>query len=474
MRKNSKIRFAALAVACALIVTALPAALADDGNIVAFDGEGIVDTTETEYLAIAAGHPGDSISIYVPVENVGESTATDMTCEIPVSGNPDEFPFVNDSETDTSFTAKAYQKVDSSTSTLESWGGDELLDGEHAYFKLDITILASATSGYKTLTFNVNYTYDGASCTDTVEVTLYVRPVESSSSSGSSSYKSKPKVIVESYEFTSDTIYAGDTVTLRLVIANTSWREAITNLTLELSDESGAVMPAPGGSSTIYIGTIAKEQVYVFSVDLQIAPDAEAKSQLLTITMDYEGTKNKQEFEQTASINVPVTQHARVRINDPVVYDDPWVGSSVSIGVTLYNLGKSPLYNCLVDLEDNDNLTLEESYFGGNVAAGGTMRADLTVTPLTAGEVTGNLLVTYEDAYGNQTEELLPLDLFVNDSATAVSYVSGSNAAYTEDEAQSGGATWYWWVLGGAAVTAGLIALGVHSRKKRERELEDL
>jgi len=127
-----------------------------------------------------------------------------------------------------------------------------------------------------------------------------------------------------------------------------------------------------------------------------------------------------------------------------------------------------------VDLEDNDNLTLEESYFGGNVAAGGTMRADLTVTPLTAGEVTGNLLVTYEDAYGNQTEELLPLDLFVNDSATAVSYVSGSNAAYTEDEAQSGGATWYWWVLGGAAVTAGLIALGVHSRKKRERELEDL
>ena len=71
MRKNSKTRFAALAMAFALIVTALPAAaLAGDGNVIAFDGTGIVDTTETEYLAIAAGHPGDSISIYVPVKNV--------------------------------------------------------------------------------------------------------------------------------------------------------------------------------------------------------------------------------------------------------------------------------------------------------------------------------------------------------------------------------------------------------------------
>lgn len=466
-------------MAFALIVTALPAAaLAGDGNVIAFDGTGIVDTTETEYLAIAAGHPGDSISIYVPVKNVGGSTATDMTCEIPVSGNPDTFPFVNDNETTVSFTANPYQKVDSSTSKLKKWSGDELFDGEHAYFKLDITILPDATSGYKTLTFNVNYSYGGASCTDTVEVTLYVRPVEASTGSSGSSYKSKPKVIIESYEFTSDTIYAGDTVTLRLVVANTSSREAITNLTLDLSDESGAVMPAPGGSSSIYIGTIDKQSVYAFSIDLQISPDAESKSHLLTMTLAYEGTKNRQEFEETASLNVPVTQHARVRINDPVVYDDPWIGSSVSVGVTLYNLGKSPLYNCLVDLEDNENLTLEESYFGGNVAAGGTMRADLTVTPLVGGEVTGNLRVTYEDVYGNQTEQLLPLDLMVNDDATVVSYASGSNAMYVdEDSAQmqaGGGVAWYWWVLGAAVVIAGLVVLGIRAKKKRERELEDL
>jgi hypothetical protein len=399
-----------------------------------------------------------------------------MTCEIPVSGNPDAFPFVNENETTVSFTANPYRKVDSTDSTLKKWNGDELLDGEHAYFKLDITILSGATSGYKTLTFNVNYTYNGAACTDTVEVTMYVRPIEASTGSGGSSYRSKPKVIVESYEFISDTIYAGDTVTLRLVVANTSTREAITNLTLDLSDESGSVIPAPGGSSSIYIGTIDKKSVYAFSIDLQISPDAAAKSHLLTIKLAYEGTKNKQEFEETASVNVPITQHARVRINDPVIYDDPWVGSSVSVGITLYNLGKSPLYNCLVDLEDNDNLTLEESYFGGNVAAGGTMRADLTVTPLVGGEVTGNLRVTYEDVYGNQTEELLPINLFVNEDASPISYASGSNAMYVEEEPVTvgNGIAWYWWVLCAAVIIAGLIVLGVRAKKKRERELEDL
>ena len=121
------------------------------------------------------------------------------------------------------------------------------------------------------------------------------------------------------------------------------------------------------------VGTIDKEDAYVLSVKLQVAPDAEAKPQLLAIKLSYEGTKNRSDFEETASVSIPVQQKARVRINDPVVYDDPWVGSNVSVGLTLYNLGKSTLYNCMVDVV-GDGVTLEESYFGGNIAAGGTMR----------------------------------------------------------------------------------------------------
>jgi hypothetical protein len=93
------------------------------------------------------------------------------------------------------------------------------------------------------------------------------------------------------------------------------------------------VIPAPGGSSSIFLGTIDKNGARALTIDLQIAPDAEAKSQVLAVTLSYEGTKNRADLEEKASVNVPILQKARVRINDPVVYDDPWVGSNVSVGI---------------------------------------------------------------------------------------------------------------------------------------------
>ncbi len=475
MRKQNRIRFTAAALAAALALTLLPAfALADDGNISLYDGKENVNTAESDYLSTPAGHPGDTISIYIPIKNVGSGTATDVSCEIAVSGNPDSFPFVNENESTTAFTANAYKRADT-TDGLVSWKGDTLSSGEHAYFKLDVTLLSSATSGYKTLVFTVNYSYDGADCTDTVDVTLYVRPVESTSSSSSgTTYKSKPKVIVESYEFVQDAIYAGDTVQLRIAVANTSKREAVTDLQLDFTDESGAVMPAPGGSNSIFIGDIAKGDIYAFTIDLVIAPDAEAKTHLLAITLSYEGTKNRQEFEETASVSVPIQQKTRVRINDPVVYDDAWVNSSLSVGLTVFNMGKSPLYNCIVDIE-GDDMTLEEAYFGGNVASGGTMRADLSLTPLLGGEVTVNIRVTYEDVYGNQTEQLVPLTMYVNDDSSVEMIATDSDALTSADASVSGGGiAWYWWALLAAALITGAIILGIKARKKRERSLEDL
>jgi len=355
-----------------------------------------------------------------------------------------------------------------------------LAQGERAYFKLSYKISASTPTGGYTLPFTVSYSDGSNSLTDTVNVYVYVNEKTSSSSSGGSSYKSKPKVILESYSFVEDTIYAGDTITLRLVVSNTSEREAITNLQLDYSNDAGAILPAPGGSSSIFIGTIDKSDAYAFSIRLQIAPDAEAKSQLLTVKLSYEGTRNRQEFEETASVSVPVQQKARVRINDPVVYDDPWVGGTVSVGLTLYNLGKSPLYNCLVDLEDTPNMTLEEAYFGGNVASGGTMRADLSITPLVGGEVTGNIRVTYEDVYGNQTEQLLPITMLVNEdtgNGGANIYVSGSNAVIPAeipvDAPASSGLAWYWIALIVCAVIGAAAIIIVRVKKKRERSLED-
>lgn len=487
MRNSNKMKLFAIMVALSLLLTALPiySALADGespsptptsaptptpvptpepgaGHLELYTG--VTDSEEQSLLQVYSQRAGEKITFYVPIFNRDLTSATDLQCSL-FSATPSN-PFSD------TLTCKRYKTWNSTTSAFEDWSSGDLAIGDRAYFEVSGTLLATAPVGTYTLNFTV--TYSGG-LKDNIPVTIVVREAssDSGSSSSGSSYKSKPKVIVESYSFSEDTIYAGDIVTLRLVVANTSKREAITNLQLDFSNEAGAILPAPGGSSSVYIGTIDKEDAYVLSVKLQVMPDAEAKSQPLVIKLSYEGTRNRSDFDETASVSVPVQQKARVRINDPIVYDDPWVGTSVAVGVTLYNLGKSPLYNCMVDVV-GDGLTLEESYFGGNVVAGGTMRADLNVTPTTAGELDAQVRVTYEDVNGNPTETLLPLNMVVNEEPAGDTVSPGNGEAVVpSDTPANANIGWIFWALGGLAVVTGLVVLGVKMKKKRERALEE-
>ena len=476
MRKLGKVKWFALAVVLALVLAALPMATMAGSEVVLYTGtdtaDGIIDARESEYLQTPIGHVGDGLTIYVPIKNVSGGALTNLSCWVDVSSDLTKFPIVNPDATQTTLNCNAFQRADKTSNSLVAWNGDTIADGEHAYFKLSTSFAEGVTEGTYQISFNVK----SDSGTSVVKVNVYCRGIDtssSSSSSSSSSYKSKPKVIIESYQFEQSPIYAGDVVQLRLIVANTSSREAITNLQLDYSCDGGAVIPAPGGSSSIFLGTIDKNGARALTVNLQIAPDAEAKSQVLAVTLSYEGTKNRSDFEEKTSVNVPILQKARVRINDPVVYDDPWVGSNVSIGVTLYNLGKSPLYNCMVDVV-GDELTLEESYFGGNVASGSSMNADLSVIPNVGGDIEAKVRVTYEDVYGNQTEELLPLNMTVNEEMPAELASPGNAGELPSGQSAGGGIGWIFWVLGGLTVAAGLVVLVIRLKKKRERELEDL
>jgi len=473
MRNTRKIKFFSILLAVTLLLTALPlstALAADAGHIVLLEE---VSDKEKTFLQTPSAYPGDTISIYVPVLNKNLENAIGLTCTLAVDADATKFPFEKTSDTETSRNVPKDQKWDATASDLVSWDGN-LAVSERAYFKLDAKLLSTLTAGDYYLPFVISYSDGTNNLTDTVTVHIYVRDKSSGgSSSGGSSYRSKPKVILESYSFSEDPIYAGDTITLKLVVANTSKREAITNLTLELSNEAGVILPAPGGSNSIFIGTIDKDEAYVQTIKLQIAPDAEPKSQLLAIKLSYEGTRNRSDFDETASVSVPVQQKARVLINDPQVYDDPWVGSSVAVGVTLYNLGKTTLYNCMVDVV-GDGVTLEESYFGGNIAAGGTMRADLNVTPTTGGQLDAKVRVTYEDVNGNPTEELLPMNMFVNEEPAGGMVSPGNGVAEIPgDKPASANIGWIFWTLGGVAVVTGAVFLGIKAKKKRERALEE-
>ncbi len=481
-RHNNAFRFFAALAASLCILTMLPLAANAADEVGKASASGVTDETEKTYFTTSSAYAGKSLTIYVPV--TANAAVTELSAKVAVTGNPDTFPFVDTSGAATEFEARPYQKWDETNQALVSWDGAALGVNERAYFRLTATFLESVAPGTKHLDFVVSYTDSGANPAKAhinVDVSVLAPNVTPTPyvSSGGSGFRSKPKVIVESYRFSSDVLYAGETTTLTLVIRNTSATEAVRNLQLNFADESGSVLPASGAGNSIYIGEIKKGESYLQSINLQIAPDADPKAHMLAVTLAYEGTRNKQEFTENASVSIPVQQKARVKINDPVVYDDPWANSPVSVGITLYNMGKAPLYNCMIDVV-GDNYTLEEPYFGGNIASGGTLRADLNVTPLVGGDVTGSVRVTYEDVYGNPTETLLALAMFVNENSpvemfepTPDELASGGNVGAIKTDA-GGGFAWYWWAFAGGAALTGAILLGRRIKKNRERALEDL
>ena len=69
-----------------------------------------------------------------------------------------------------------------------------------------------------------------------------------------------PKLIIESYKLSSDKIYAGETFDLEFTIKNTSDSTNLQNVQIHIKDagETATIVPASGGSNTLYISKIGK------------------------------------------------------------------------------------------------------------------------------------------------------------------------------------------------------------------------
>ena len=352
----------------------------------------------------------------------------------------------------------------------------------------------SVTKGIKQVDFKVRYTYNGVREEETISVFVNVTKGASTGGGGGTTFRSQPRLIVEKYSLSTDKLYAGEPFELTMQLRNTSSDEAIKNIQLHMKEELGVVLPAENGSNTLYIKEIEKEGSASVRVMLQAAPDAEAKAYALAIAFSYDGVSSKQAYTAEESITLPVQQRIRIKCDDPLVYDEPWVGQTAAVGVSLYNMGKSSIYNCMVTVE-GDGLSMPETYFGGNIASGGTMRAEFDVQTDVAGDIAGTVVITYEDVYGEQKEERLPLSLYVNEQMTidpmeggdampdgyddsytdpAMGYMDGGMEGGMGGAGGQGGIAWYWWALAIAAVAAGIVVLGIQRHKRRRKELEAL
>ena len=357
--------------------------------------------------------------------------------------------------------------------------------GQVVEFLYHLRLSKKATVGVKQVDFNVTYRNDeGDLKSGTVSLFVNVRKGLSPTSDKDTT-TSVPKLIIESYKLSSDKIYAGETFDLEFTIKNTSDSTNLQNVQIHIKDagETATIVPASGGSNTLYISKIGKGQSSSQKVSLQTAPDATAKAYTLNVDFSYESASTNAAHTANETIAVPILQKIRLKCDEPTVYDDvSYLDSSTSMSIKMYNLGRSSMYNCIVDVEGN-GLKLEESYFGGTLSAGSTLAADISVIPSEAGDIQGTVVISYEDVYGEPGEERLPFTLHVEDPNAGMENMEGMEGMGGEGmeggmtdpgmEGGSKGFPWWGWVIGAGALGGGGFFGFKTLKKRRARSLED-
>lgn len=353
-----------------------------------------------------------------------------------------------------------------------TYAGDVAI-GRIIEFDYNFTLSKTVTAGVKKVDFKVSY-YNQYNGYETATISVFVNVIKGAPSTdpSSPSNAAAPKVIIDSYSISPDNIYAGETFTISMTLRNTSSTQNVSNLQVVLSEANAKLLPANNGSNTFFIDEIAKGSTVKQEISFQSAPDVESKAYNLNMDISFNGAENVA-YTSTASIAIPIQQKIRLKFDEPMINDSPFVDQPLSVYFSMYNLGKSTVYNCMVDVE-GEGLSMEETYFGGNVTSGNTMRADFNIIPSVAGQIEGAILVNYENAYGEQLTERMPISLYVEDVEPMPDIDIIEDPTVNGDPNSGASSGLIWWIVGGVAIVAAIVSLIIILKKKRKKELEAL
>ncbi len=432
-----------------------------------FDANGLIVPT-------AAGKNGGKVQVRLPLLCV-DGPVSNIKAVPKLSTSLDEFPF-------------AIEQVDYTIGYNGMISVNQIIE-----FQFNLRFADKVTAGVKKVDFTITYDRGWASATgdssESCDISLYVNVTRGYEAAGSEpggeTTAALPKIVVDSYSFSSDKIYAGEDFDLTFTVRNTSNEEETKSILVTVTNnaETGKLTPA-SGSNTLYIDKLGKGESKTMTMSIATAPDTEAKAYEIKLEFDYEGTKTRpatlSNGQSSASIPVTIMQKIRLKIEDPTVDGEPMEGESVPVYFSMYNMGRSSIYNCMVTVE-GDGLSMEESFFQGTVAAGSTMRADFSLITATPGQIDGEIVITYEDSLEEKMEERLPLSLYVSEAYNPDMYPGEGDPngmidtmGGMEDPSASGGIPVWVWIAGGVVAAAAIVAVIIILKKKRARALEDV
>lgn len=404
-------------------VTELWAYVASTKSLMESAAVSTVSMSTSEFLQVADNWAtptvsyGQQVSIVLPIVNFGTEELNDLIVEPQTSTLVTEWPFepamTNYLQTEP-FIPGNKTKEDAMANRRE--------------FTFIFTVRSDVMSGYYPLKFNISYTKGGIRCEEPAELTVYVKTVGRPGSgtiggSGQEASGAKPRIVVTGFETNPAQVFAGDTFTLTIHVQNTAKDMAVTNVLFDMqaategndtTNTYSAFLPTSGASS-VYMDSIGANTSADIVIEMTAKADLAQKPYVLDVNMKYDAGMMF-DLTDTASVSIPISQESRFDTSIPeVVPTDISVGSQSNVMFSIYNTGKTTLYNVQVKFAA-DSID-EASAFVGNLQSGATGNVDVMLTGIAAtmDDGTINAEISYEDDAGNVTVVEKPITLYVTE-----------------------------------------------------------
>lgn len=391
----------------------------DDGNMsgvtTSFGSLQVAGTNVDGSYTVPTGTPNQTISMRIPVINVG-GTLTSVTVYPVVSTSLDEFPFVVESTN--------YGKY------FDYWAS-----GEVKYLDYTFKVSPFATSGNKSIKFKATYFENSAPAEGSFSTQITI--IDGYDASAMSVMVQSYKLYVDDTEVSG--LMAGEETELRLTLINNSKYDTAKKVisSLVFTNSPGLTL-CVGGTDTAYADSIKPGGTATLKYKIMAKQDAEVGPAMLGINLTYETTEAVA-GKAAQNIMLPISQKMDILAGTPEVYGTPSKDKEATISVPLTNMGRAKAMN--IRVMATDGMTASTPCYVGDLLAGGSTSADVTVNFSKIGAFVGKLILQYEDANG----ETYSQDISVPLSVAEASADADANSVNTQKNGT--GSRWWLWLI---------------------------
>lgn len=391
----------------------------DDGNMsgvtTSFGSLQVAGTNVDGSYTVPTGTPNQTISMRIPVINVG-GTLTGVTITPVVSTSLDEFPFV--------VTSTNYSQY------FSYWAS-----GEIKYLDYTFTVSPFATSGNKSIKFKATYFENSAPAEGSFSTQITI--IDGYDASAMAVMVKEYKLYVDDTEVSG--LMAGEETELRLTVINNSKVDTAKKVigSLVFTNSPGLTL-AMGGTDTAYADSIKPGGTATLKYKIMAKQDAEVGPAMLGINLTYETTEAVA-GKAAQNIMLPISQQMDILAGTPEVYGTPSKDKEATISVPLTNMGRAKALN--IRVLATDGMTSPTPCYVGDLLAGGSTSADVTVNFSKIGAFVGKLILQYEDANGETYSQDISVPLSVAESS------ADADANNVNTQKSGTGSRWWLWLI---------------------------